>query len=130
MEDSREKALALAQAALDKKAEDLILLDVSKLTSVADYFLIGSGTSQTHVQAIADGVEGLARASRWAVLGAEGVASGRWALIDLGEVIVHVFGPDVRGFYDLESLWIDAPRVPIPGVEPPPWQVAGRIQAG
>ena len=99
----------LAQAALDRKARDVVALDVRGLTSVTDVFLIASGDSDRQVRAIADAVLETCRAGGEAALGLEGYDEGRWVLIDLNDLIVHVFVDDVRRYYDLERLWCDAP---------------------
>lgn len=106
-----ELAKLAAAAALAKKAQDLILLDVASLTGYADYFLLASGRSTRQATAIAESVQQVLKKSGVRVLGADGVKEGRWALIDFGDVVVHVFHQPVREFYDLESLWADAPRV-------------------
>jgi ribosome-associated protein len=102
-----------AAAALDKKATGLLLLDVASLTGYTDYFLILSGRSTRQATAIAESVQQVLKKSGVRVLGADGVKEGRWALIDFGDVVVHVFHQPVREFYDLESLWADAPRVEV-----------------
>jgi ribosome-associated protein len=110
---SREIAQAALEAALDKKALDPVLLDVRNLCSYADYILLVSGRSDRQVDAIADSVMEAMRAHQCKALGIEGVDSGQWALLDYGEVVTHVFHHPVRQHYDLEGLWIDAPRVEI-----------------
>ena len=106
-----EKSRIAVLAALDKKADRPVLLDVRTLSSFADYFLICSGRSDRQVQAIADAVvESLKRIGR-PPLGVEGHSEGRWVLIDCADVIVHVFHEPVREFYNLERLWHNAPRV-------------------
>ena len=124
--ESKAKALLLAAATLDKKSEEPVLMRVQALTSFTDYFLVCTGTSSTHVQAIADGLERAASENGFHSQGVEGKGSGRWVLLDFGDVIVHVFTPDQREFYDLEGLWIDAPREPIPGVDLPRQRLAAR----
>jgi len=110
---SRETALRAVSAALEKKALEPVLLDVRGLASYADYIMLVSGRSDRQVMAIADGVlEAAARAGQ-RPLGTEGLKGGHWSLIDFGDLIVHVFYHPVREFYDLESFWIDAPRVPL-----------------
>ena len=111
---SWERALECTRAALDKKAYDLVVLDTAKLTSIADYFIICSGRSDTQVQAIADAVRDQLGAQGVAALAVEGREHGQWVLIDFGDVVVHVFYVPVRGFYDLERLWARAPRVELP----------------
>lgn len=116
--DQRARASALANAAYDRKAEDVIALDVRGLTSLADTFLIASGSSDRQVRAIADAVLEGARAAGIRSLGAEGLEEGRWALLDFGDLIFHVFREDVRGHYDLERLWSDAPQLDLEPNEP------------
>jgi ribosome-associated protein len=104
--------LALA-AALDKKALEPVLLDVAELCSYADYILIVSARSDRQVGAITDSIQSTLKKNGHRPLGQEGQSSGQWALIDFGEVIVHVFHHPIREHYDLESLWVDAKRVDI-----------------
>jgi ribosome-associated protein len=110
---SRDAALRAVKAALDKKAVEPILLDVRELASYADYILIVSGRSDRQVQAISDGILDSFKEIGKRPLGTEGARQGQWTLVDFGDLIVHVFYHPVRDFYDLESLWIDAPRVPL-----------------
>lgn len=99
-------------AALDKKAIDLDVLAVSELTSIADYFLLCSATSERQAQAIADSVVAKLREDdRVKPLLVEGATPGRWILLDYGDFIFHVFTEDCRRFYGLERLWGDAPNV-------------------
>jgi len=98
-------------AASDKKAEDILVMNVSEVTSIADLFIICTGRSERQVQSIADGVVEKAKESGRQPVGVEGYASGRWILIDLGDVVVHVFVPEERELYRLERLWGDAPVV-------------------
>ena len=99
-------------AALDKKASDLDVLQVNELTSIADYFIICSATSERQAQAIADGVQEKLRADDSVKpLLVEGTTPGRWILLDYGDFIFHVFTEDCRRFYGLERLWGDAPNV-------------------
>ena len=113
---SAEAAQRAAQAALDLKANDVVILNLKGVTDVADYFVIASGTSDTHVRAIAQNVmEELAKLGV-PVHHEEGVTQGRWALLDYVDFVVHVFHPTLRHFYQLERLWSDAQVVP---VQPP-----------
>lgn len=97
-----------ARAADDKKARDIVVLDVRRLTTVADYFVVCSGGTALHVRAIADGVrEKLAEAGR-RLLHVEGYEPGRWVLLDYGDVVVHVFMEQDRSYYKIERLWADA----------------------
>jgi ribosome-associated protein len=100
----------LLRAALSRKAFNPVCLKLDGLTSIADYFLIVSGRTGRHVSAIAEAVSLRAKERRLHELSAEGFREGRWALLDYGDVIVHVFHTPVREFYDLEDLWADAPR--------------------
>ena len=104
-----------AMAALDKKALELEILDLSDLVYYTDYFVICSGTSTQHVSAIADNVEKVARDMGHVPSGIEGKQNSHWVLIDLGDVVVHVFEQETRQFYQLEKLWLDAPRVKYSG---------------
>jgi ribosome-associated protein len=111
---SREKALACARAAIDKKAENVKILDMTDLSGFTDYFVICSGMSDRQVQSIADSVDNAMTVADYDVLSAEGYGEGRWVLMDMGDVVVHVFLDALREYYDLETLWADAPRVKIP----------------
>jgi ribosome-associated protein len=112
--DSREKAVLLCRFALEKKAYDLVLMEVRALTSIADYFIVCSGRSDRQAQSIAQGIEENMRGMGVRPQSVEGAARGQWVLMDFSDVIVHVFYQPVREFYDLEGLWIDAPRVELP----------------
>jgi ribosome-associated protein len=112
---SRREALATAKvaiaAALDKKAIEPVLIDVCGRASYADFIAVVSGRSDRQVEAIAEGVcEAMAAKGR-RPLGREGARNGRWILVDFGDVVMHVFYHPVRELFDIESLWIDAPRV-------------------
>jgi ribosome-associated protein len=114
-ERGRRESLALAKAviaaALDKKAVEPVLIDVTGRASYADFIAVVSGRSDRQVDAIADGVcEAMAAVGR-RPLGREGARNGRWVLIDFADVVVHVFYHPLREVFDIESLWIDAPRV-------------------
>lgn len=104
-----QRATPIASAALDRKAQELVALDVHEVTSVADTFIVVTGTSDRHARSIADSIVEAARASGEKPIGVEGYDEGRWVLIDLGDVVVHVFQSEVRKAYDLERLWSDAP---------------------
>ncbi len=111
---SLDKALYAAKAAIDKKAENVKILDLTNLSGFTEYFVIASGTSDRQVQSIADSVENSAKEKGFEVVSSEGYGEGRWVLIDLGDVVVHLFLDALREYYDLENLWVDAPRVKIP----------------
>jgi ribosome-associated protein len=110
---SRNTADWALEAALDKKALEPVLLDVRDLCSYTEYLLVVSGRSDRQVDAIADSVEKALRQRGRRPMGTEGARTGQWALLDYGDVVVHVFHHPVREHYDLEGLWIDAPRVEI-----------------
>ena len=91
-----------------------MLLDMSVLIVVTDVFLIASGTSRRHVLSLAEGVEERLQEIDRRPLRREGVADATWVLLDYGELVVHVFDQPTREYYDLERLWSDAPRLPVP----------------
>ena len=97
--------------ASDGKGEDIVVLDVRKMSSFTDYFVILSGRSTRHVQALAENLENELRSKRINTSRAEGLAEGKWVLLDFDDVIVHIFYHEQRDFYDLEGLWHDAPRL-------------------
>jgi len=110
--EGRSLALAIAGAGLEKKALNVEIIDVAGKVDYADYVVVMSGRSDRQVNAIARGVEeDMKKAHGVMALGVEGLPQGTWVLMDFGEVVVHVFHQDTRGYYDLESLWIDAARV-------------------
>lgn len=108
---SRELAQAIAQAAYDTKASDLIVLDLRKLSAFADYFVIATGSSDRQVQAICNRIEEAVKQKQARLLGIEGYQKGHWILIDCGSVIAHVFYEEARAFYGLDKLWGDAAKV-------------------
>lgn len=99
------------EAASDKKAEDIVVMNVAEVTNFADLFVILSGRGERQVQAIAEGIVEKATAAGRKPVGIEGADPGRWILIDLGDVVVHAFVPEERELYRLERLWGDAPVV-------------------
>lgn len=110
---AEELARLAAGAGLDKKALDPVIIDLRGLTSVADYFVILTGTSDRHVQAVAENVMEAFSALGHPLLGVEGLKEGSWVLLDFVEVVVHVFQAPVRERFDFERLWSDAPRVEV-----------------
>jgi ribosome-associated protein len=102
------------EAASEKKALNLIVLDVRDLTSIADAFIICSGRSNRQVNAIADSIVAKLKKHKIKPLSVEGTGEGHWVLLDYGHVVIHVFYEPVREFFDLEGLWADAKRVEIP----------------
>lgn len=112
--DGLQKALLCTRAALDKKALDLVVVDVGEFTSIADYLVICTGRSDRQVQSIAQAIEEALAAEGARPISIEGMQRGQWVLLDCGDVIVHVFYQPVREFYDLERLWEHAARVQLP----------------
>ncbi len=108
-----ERVEICAQAAIDTKAEDIVILDVRGIASFADYFIIMSGRSTRHVQGLAEALEAAMRSKRISAAKAEGIKEGMWVLLDFEDVVVHIFYHEQRSFYDLEGLWHDAPRIEI-----------------
>jgi|ERR1043166_4910306 ribosome-associated protein len=110
--DSRKLALLCRELAEEKKAEDIAILDVRELSSVTDYFVIASGTSEPHLRAIVDEITDKLRDEHGVRPKAiDGTLQTAWVVLDFFDVIVHVMRGDVRDRYDLETLWGDAPRV-------------------
>ncbi|WP_022852619.1 ribosome silencing factor [Thermodesulfatator atlanticus] len=106
-----ELARRMAQLALDKKAYDLVIIDVRGRSSYADFIIVASARSARHVQGIADNIEDELYRERIFPLGTEGKTEGQWVLMDYGDVVFHLFFEPVREFYDIEGLWMDAPRI-------------------
>lgn len=106
-------ALRAAELASELKATDIVVLDLRGVTDMTDYFVIASGTSDTHVRAVAEHVqEGLKKVGI-ATSMTEGLTQGRWALLDYADCVIHVFHPSLRQYYQLERLWSDAKSVPL-----------------
>lgn len=109
--DSKKLALLCRELADNKKAENLVVLDVRKLSSVTDFFVIASGTSEPHLRAIVNEIEDQLDENNIQPRAKDGSVAGAWVVMDFFDVIVHVMRADVRERYDLESLWGDAPQV-------------------
>jgi ribosome-associated protein len=118
-EVGRRIALLAAAAGLEKKAEDVQIIDVIGKVDYADYIVLMTGTSDRNVAAIARGIEGALAKESIAALALEGLPLARWVLIDFVEVVVHVFQSEWREIYDLDGLWMDATRVPLPAAPKP-----------
>jgi len=112
--DSQTKFLLCVEAAIEKKAFDLVLLEMKRISSFTDYFVLCSGKSDRQVQAIAQAIEETLKRRGIRPLGQEGTLGGKWVLIDYEDVVVHIFLEPIRKFYDLEGLWLDAPRIDLP----------------
>ena len=110
---TEEAVTIAAHAAADKKATDLVVLDLREAASFTEYFLICTGASTRQVQAVSNAIEEALLKSGKRPLHIEGYSSAEWILLDYGDFIVHVFGSASRRFYDLERLWRDAPRVEV-----------------
>lgn len=102
-----------SEAALERNARRPVVLDLRGLSDATDYFLIASGDSDVHTRAIAENVLEKMKAAGFRPTGVEGQGQGRWILMDFVNVIVHIFLPRVREFYQLETLWGDAPQAPL-----------------
>jgi len=107
---SRDLAVAVARAGLDKKAEEVAVFDVRGLSSYADYLVIMTAESDRQSAAIADHVDFKLKEAGHSKISVEGYETGTWIIVDFGDVVTHVFGREARAFYDLEGLWADAPR--------------------
>lgn len=113
--EPREIALLAAEAAADKKASDIVVLDVAETLVITAYFVIATGASDRQVKSIADEIEDqLRERGHVKPIGREGEREAKWVLLDFGDVVVHVFQPEERDFYRLEKLWSDAPRLELP----------------
>ncbi len=110
---TRQKILLAVNAALEKKAKNIVILNIKNVTSFADYTVICSGTSDRQVQSIASAIEEGMKKAGALPLGIEGEKGGRWVLMDYADIVVHVFYEPVREFYDIERLWSDAPKMEV-----------------
>jgi ribosome-associated protein len=106
-----ELARRVVELAEDKKAADIVLLDLTGLTTMADYFVIASGGSERQLDAIADGIVSGMRDEKIHAFGREGTAASHWVLVDFGSVVVHVFTPPERDYYQLERHWAEAKTI-------------------
>jgi ribosome-associated protein len=112
---SRSKALLAVSAGQAIKAVEPVVIKVGDLVDYTDYFVVMHGESTRQVMAIADSIQGAVSQTLEARFWIEGEQEGRWVVIDWGDVVIHVFLRELREFYELEKLWADAPRVPVPG---------------
>lgn len=108
---TEEKSRTLATLLYDKQGEDIQVLDVTGICPIAEHLIVVSGKGQRHVQALADAVLHLASEKKFLSFGVEGYQTGVWILIDLNDIIVHVFQDDMRKFYNIEGLWNEGKRV-------------------
>jgi ribosome-associated protein len=115
VDESRDLALVVATAALEKKALAIEILDVVGKVDYADFLVLMTGRSNRHVDALAQAVDEACSKKKKRALSVEGLPAASWVLIDYGDVVVHIFQEQARGLYDIEGLWLDAKRLPVPG---------------
>ncbi len=108
---SKEMARIAYKALEEKKAEDIRVISIEKVSVIADYFLIASGSNRNQVQALAENVEEMLGRAGYEARQKEGVQSANWILMDYGDIIVHIFDKDNRLFYDLERIWVDGETI-------------------
>jgi ribosome-associated protein len=113
-EISLAKAFLSVQSAANKKAENIKVLDLKEISSFTDYFVVCSGHSDRQVQAIADSIVIQLKEDGFTPISVEGYREGRWVVVDFGDVVIHVFLDALRDYYDIENLWHDARKVPVP----------------
>ena len=114
-EQARTLALTAARVAAETRGTDVKILDLRELTPVFDYFVVATGTSKRQIHAMADEIEKVVKAELHdRRRGAEGYEEGRWIVLDYGDVMVHLFDPESREYWDIEQLWSDAQRIPVP----------------
>jgi len=106
-----------AHAALEKRAEGVVILDLQGISGVADFFLVASAQSTTQIQTIVEAIEQALKTQGVRLLHSEGVPESGWLLLDYGDVVIHVFLEETRSFYALERLWGDAPLLSVEGVQ-------------
>jgi ribosome-associated protein len=117
-EEARKLALVVAGAALEKKALAVEILDVVGKVDYADFLVLMTGRSNRQVDALAQAIEEACAKKKTRPLSIEGTGAAAWVLIDFGDVVVHIFQEEARGLYDIEGLWLDAKRLPVPGQIP------------
>jgi ribosome-associated protein len=111
VEASRAFACEVAQLAADRHCRDILILELAGLSPVALHFVIGTGTSNQQIRAVANEIGGLGENRGYSIYGRAGVEQGRWAVVDFVDTVVHLFDEEYRNFYDLELLWGDAPKI-------------------
>ncbi|RKY53858.1 MAG: ribosome silencing factor [Candidatus Neomarinimicrobiota bacterium] len=110
-ETSYELAKMIAELALEKKAEDIVVMDLSKLSGFTNYFVIATGNSDIHIKSLADYIEDELSQYKVKVWQKEGYVNLKWILMDYVDVVVHIFDAETREYYDLETLWADAEKI-------------------
>ena len=108
---SRQKALLVADLARAKKAEDIVILDMRKLSNITDFFIIATASSTRRAQSVTDNIQQGLHKARESISSIEGYQDANWILVDAYDVVLHVFNSGLREFYNLEGLWGDAPRL-------------------
>ena len=112
-DDSQRTAVSAARAAQEKKADEVVVLDLRGVSGYTDFLVISSGQSDRQIEAVAESVAKELKEQGHRLVGSEGQRGGRWILLDFGDVVVHVFHQDERAHYDLEGLWADVPRIEV-----------------
>lgn len=109
--DTQQLTKLVAACLVEKKAQDVVVLNVGDRVSYCDHLVVCTATSARQVRALAEHIARTLKPMGKRPMGMEGVQTGQWALVDLGDVVLHIFDPDSRGHYDLDGLWIDVPRI-------------------
>lgn len=113
MTESKKMAAMACEALEDKKANDIKVIDIEKVSSLADYFIIASGSNRNQVQAMADNVDEMLGKAGYPVKQTEGYATANWILMDYGDIVIHIFDEENRLFYDLERIWRDGQSIEV-----------------
>lgn len=124
--DSRKKALLGAKLALERKAEDIVILDMRKASNFCDYFVVCSASSQRRAAAIAELIEEKFSQQGFRLKSSEGKREGMWILLDYSDIVIHIFFSELRGYYALDRLWQDAKRVNVPKIRTTHTDTSGR----
>ncbi|QWR76519.1 ribosome silencing factor [Candidatus Magnetomonas plexicatena] len=111
MEKTETHLKTVVEALSEKMGEDTVVLDLRGLTQIADYFIISTGNSVPHIRALSDSVESKLRENKIKPLHIEGQRNNSWIILDYGDILVHIFNPEARAYYELERFWLDAHRV-------------------
>ena len=109
----KQRAVKAAELALDKKASNVVILDLKDLSSIADYFVICSGENRAQLRAIAESIDEHFSKEKIFPLGKEGMDTARWILMDYGDMVVHIFDEETRSYYNLDKFWMDAGRISV-----------------
>ena len=128
--DDKNLALTIADLASEKQAQGLEIIDVSKVADYTDYVMVCGGRSERQVRAIAEAIQVGLKKEKVPAQGVEGLSQGHWVLLDYGNVVVHIFHEQARGYYDIEGLWMDAERIPFEEVAPADVNAADEARRG